>query len=293
MLVICYINSVVQPPYLELSGNDIYVFYTRKEFAPTVISDDNQSFCYSHEGNTVKLTDDPLVFISGENSLKIVLSKTPVGISVVYHDFVPSADWSSKDSISFFWYGAKSNVAFNVIVECKEGYYKKEVVDNWRGWKQLLFSFREMEKLSQPDLKQVKRLVFQIATGGYTDVLWRLDRVTTETIDNTPVIYNTTFGGQIYIKNHGKILNSVTMEEFFIDHTGAEVHAFSEEIQYVPSGKSLVNFNFTVNLSGPDEPPRMTKFTILIRLFAESGLQIGEFRCDVSASPYVLKTNQP
>jgi hypothetical protein len=269
-----------------LTGNDLYVFYTRKEFAPTLISDDNQSLYYSHE-QTVSLSDDLLVFIRGENSLKIVLSKTPAGISVAYQDYMPFADWSSKDSISLFWYGAKSYSAFNLIIECKDGYYRKQITDNWVGWKQFLIDFRDMEKLDYPDLKQVKRLSFQLATGSSLDVVWRLDRVILETIGDNLAFYNVAVSGQIYIKNQGNQLNMVTLKGSFLDHTGAEVPVSSELIPSIPSGKSLVDFNFTMNLSGQDSPPQMVHYMIIAKLVAESGLSIEEVRFDISAYPSV------
>ncbi|MGD8505200.1 MAG: hypothetical protein PVF15_00870 [Candidatus Bathyarchaeota archaeon] len=291
LLGILYIYYIAPAPNLEISGNGLFSFYTREEFVPSPVSDDDQSSHYSHEGTTVTLLDDPLFVISGRNSLKIVVSETPVGTSVAYYDFVPSADWSGKDSISFFWYGAESGIAFNLLIECKEGYYRQQIVDDWFGWKQLLISFRNMENLSSPNMKQVERLSFQVASSGYANAIWRLDRVITETIDNNSVIYDITFGGEIYIRNHGNELDSVTLEKFFLDHAGAEVLVSSEE-SFIPSEKSLVNFNFTTELSGQDAPPLMTKFTILLRLIAENGLLIGELRSDVPTFPSFLNASQ-
>lgn len=289
LLVIFYVvYSIFQPGNLELSGNGLFIFYTREEFAPTLISEDNQSLYYSHEKN-VTLFDDSLVFASGENSLKIVLSKSSVGTSVALMDFVPLADWSSKDSLSFFWFGAKSYSVFNLIIESKGGYCRKQIVDDWVGWKRLLVSFEDMEKLDNPDLKQVKRLVFQLASGDSLDVVWRLDRVILETIGDNSVFYNVTFGGQIYIKNHGNQLNMVTMEESFLNHAGTEVFASSEPALSIPSGKSFINFNFTVNLSDQDAPPQMTRYMFIVRLIAKSGIEIEEIRFDVPAFPEVLR----
>jgi hypothetical protein len=86
------------------------------------------------------LADDTGVVKRGNNSLKIDVGSGTYAAWQIYHDYVPTVDWSPYDFLSFWWYGQNSGGNLRVWIytpDAASGYYW-DIREDWLGWRRVV-----------------------------------------------------------------------------------------------------------------------------------------------------------
>ena len=152
-----------------------------------VITDDDQrSFWWTGgdtpEGGTISapvISDDATIKQSGANSLKMVTKKDgSYRRWFIEHKYSPPVDFSEKDLLVFYWYGANSGGEIYICLPAPdwEHYYETIFVDDFSGWKRLAFPLNAFKAYGNPSLKRITNLRIRSRTDNLTGT-WYLDRV--------------------------------------------------------------------------------------------------------------------
>jgi hypothetical protein len=150
-----------------------------------VIADDQQSefWTIEHAGEgkyQVLIIDDTNTKISGADSLKINVTYGSYATWYIKHDFSPAVDWSDKDMVYLYFYGANSGNIFAFQIWTPDLYNRGYFLftDDFGGWKKLAFPLKEFATIGTFNLTNVA--VIKISPESVSDTVlgvWYLDRV--------------------------------------------------------------------------------------------------------------------
>jgi len=146
-----------------------------EETDPTVIADDDQTAYWTADTNCT-LSDDAGTKVKGTNSLKIVISG---GVSNFSHDYGAGSlqDWSAKEFIGFYWYGANTGHSYSLVIfgPTFGDYFSYAFTDNFVGWKRFVVPLKSIGvDGGTPSLSTVRAISFSGLDDG--DTMY-LDRV--------------------------------------------------------------------------------------------------------------------
>ena len=169
-------------------GKDKFVVSSAKSYqetAPIVITDDGQKTFWQVGGDgkgTISApvtTDDDAVKKSGASSLKMVVAKGGTyNRWYIEHTYRPPADFSGKELLVFHWYGGNSGGTIYLYMPAPDGddYFETIFVDDFSGWKRLVFPLNTFKAYGNPSLKLISKLRIRSRTDNLNGT-WYLDRV--------------------------------------------------------------------------------------------------------------------
>ncbi len=148
-----------------------------EETSPTVLYDDDETYwaVTSWGAGTIgapTVSEELTEKIKGTSSTEIIVPAGALGRSGVKHIYGPAADWSAKEFMCLYIYGANSGT-FMILAQTAGGnYFLHTITDNWTGWKRLVIPFEVFTITGAPDWASIAELSI-VSTSEKT---WYLDR---------------------------------------------------------------------------------------------------------------------
>ncbi|MEM3510060.1 MAG: LamG domain-containing protein [Nitrososphaerales archaeon] len=129
---------------------------------------------------SISIAEETTEKVRGTSSLKINLSTTGGAYDWLYirRDFSLALDLTNYDFWCIWWYGANSgkNITFTVKTADSD-YYYWQVVDNWSGWRRLIFPLRKPTGVSgTPSLSNITHIQIDFYPNEITDRTHYIDR---------------------------------------------------------------------------------------------------------------------
>ncbi len=141
-----------------------------------------------------------------DDSYKVELVSGDYRDPVFYHDYSTTQDWSKKEILDCWWYGANSGRNVNVYIHgpTENDYWGWRFADDFTGWKRIVLNLKDPDTgyevvkpdygpFGSPSLSTVSRVLFQIEKPESGEGPWHLDRTTVD-------IDVTSFASQDYLK---------------------------------------------------------------------------------------------
>lgn len=190
---------------------------------PTVISDDAQTSFWTATGVGVgnisapALSDDGRVVQKGTNSLKMVVGSGLYQAWDLYHEYKSPQDWSERETIDLWWYGANTGANIRIIIV--SGIDKESVLDAsrlWRftdsftGWGHLVFALNNPLESGTGsfNLNRIWRIELDSEISPNIRGTWYLDRVVVD--------IGQRIGEEIYVPDSSKF-NFGNNDDFSIE----------------------------------------------------------------------------
>jgi len=169
----------------ETSLDSIWV----REVSPIVVADDSQATLWT--GNVAQvgsigpaqLSNDATQKVSGSDSLKIIVGSGEGARWTLRSDLATRQDWSTEDSLNFYWYGANTNATIRFIAAPAYPtadslhYFYSSFKDDFLGWKQIILLFDDFQFAGEPSWNNIAYLHFQVNENDIQGT-WYLDRMT-------------------------------------------------------------------------------------------------------------------
>jgi hypothetical protein len=164
----------------DLYSYEFYVDNDLEETDPTVLYDDDESYWSLHNAGSgsyeMALSEETTEKAKGTSSLQIDVGAGSYEYGGWSHTYAPDADWSDKDFICFYFYGANSGDTFRVYIVAPDwsNYMQYDFVDNFSGWKRLVIPFNNFTEAGSPDLSTVDQIYLEVTFSG--NQTWYFDR---------------------------------------------------------------------------------------------------------------------
>jgi hypothetical protein len=136
------------------------------EVNPVSIVSDNQTgfwtpFClYSGSVGLPILSNGNSTQVQGLNSVSIEVGNGTYGLWGITHSFSSNQNWSSRNVLSFYWYGESTNREFRIDVHSPDSnnQYQKTFVDDFSGWKKITMPLNRFSIIGSPNWTEVSKL---------------------------------------------------------------------------------------------------------------------------------------
>lgn len=157
-----------------------------EETNSSIIADDDQVDFWTvsgwERGNyRFSISNETTIAKKGSNSLRIVLGDDGTYASpMMYHDYDPTEDWSSRESVHLWWYGANTNTKYRVYIygPNTSNYKGWDFADVPNGWRMIYIPLNRLPHASSGtlDLSRVCRVLISAVTPDCSGTTY-LDRI--------------------------------------------------------------------------------------------------------------------
>jgi len=176
--------------YIPSGRNVSFSFQTSVDINATVITDNEQTAFWilaNFGGGSIgaNISNDSQVKQEGADSLRINTGSGSCAYWEIYHIYAsrvipgPPQDWSSKEVLSFYWYGSNTNSTVRIYSWSGDDVFYYEFMDNWTGWRRLEIPFENFTFTSGASLKKVDTIAIQQRTPNVQGT-WYVDHVTVQ-----------------------------------------------------------------------------------------------------------------
>ena len=155
------------------SGCGAKVVLVFEEVNPLVFYEDDEGIWSAYQTGSgsygITLSEETTIVKKGTSSLKAVVGAGSYENVGYFYNFGSQQDWTGKEFACFWFYGSNSSETVRFRVEdWDDDYVYWDVVDNWSGWKRLVFPFDNPDGSSGTfELSKVKGItVYWEAVGA-------------------------------------------------------------------------------------------------------------------------------
>lgn len=148
------------------------------EINPIVVCDDNQAAFWTNDSPRMVVSNEPANKLHGVDSARIVCVNE-VNFGGIYHTYGGAQDWSTKNRLSFDFYGANTGFSFCITLwygSVSHQFYTT-LIDNFVGWKHFSIPFSNFTVLAGSPAWSGITSIYVVVAQGSTSGTWYLDRM--------------------------------------------------------------------------------------------------------------------
>jgi len=137
---------------------EFYLDNDLEETNPIVIYDDDETFWSIYRIGSgsydVQISEETSNVCKGSSSLKMNIVSGSYGWVGVQHIWTTGQNWSDKDFICLWIYGANSGSILSILLY-GGGYAEYQLTDNWTGWRRLVIPLRKFSNIQNINLSNI------------------------------------------------------------------------------------------------------------------------------------------
>jgi len=169
---------------LFAGGVEFIIYNTAQKIDYISIVDDNQEAYWTSTGgvgtgmiSAPSLASSPSIKMEGEDGLKIIINEGDYRDWFVQHNYLTNQNWSSKDFMTFWWYGSNSGQTIGILAAVDlKNYFQYIFVDDFTGWQRLVIPLRRFVSHGEPNWASIQKLRIRSFNGGVAGT-WYLDSI--------------------------------------------------------------------------------------------------------------------
>jgi len=164
----------------QFSDSDLKHYIDFQENS-SIISDDNQTSLFSRSSQEISLSDVSSNPAKGANSLQITVLNSSTQQQFIRHNFNDPFNISTKDFVSFYWYGNSSGlrIALRFWTGDWQNQFEYVFCDNWEGWAKIIVPLESFSiHAGSPSFENLTSIVFVFLDNPtHESATFRVDQI--------------------------------------------------------------------------------------------------------------------